>query len=136
MLLVNLFKMNRLRRRDFGLIQVSLTILLTFNVVVLGYFFTKVFGDSPYNSILGGGLRLILSAFNFLLIALSIVASIRRFHDLNQSGWNTVLYLIPIVNIITLGRLGFVKGTKGPNKYGLDPKGNLKQPPLQDEQIS
>lgn len=39
---------------------------------------------------------------------------VRRIHDINQPGW---LVLIPIYNFILL----FIKGTKGGNRYGIDP---------------
>lgn len=46
---------------------------------------------------------------------------IRRLHDLNRSGWWFLIILIPYVNFLLLIAALFIKGTKGPNKYGLDP---------------
>ena len=46
-----------------------------------------------------------------------ICLTIKRWHDLNKSGWYTLLCLriIPAIYII------FAKGTDGPNQYGLKP---------------
>ena len=45
----------------------------------------------------------------------SIAGGIRRMHDNDKSGW---FILIPIYNLI----LAFSEGTKGPNRFGADPK--------------
>ncbi len=45
----------------------------------------------------------------------SIAVAIRRMHDQDRSGW---WILCPIANIIFL----FIEGTKGPNRFGPDPK--------------
>jgi len=45
----------------------------------------------------------------------SIAVAIRRMHDQDKSGW---WILFPIVNIVFL----FLEGTKGPNRFGPDPK--------------
>lgn len=50
-----------------------------------------------------------------------ILVSIRRLHDLNQSGWFLLIALIPYVDIIFSLYLTFAKGTVGTNKYGRDP---------------
>ncbi len=45
----------------------------------------------------------------------SIAVAVRRCHDQDKSGW---FILIPIYNIILM----FLEGTKGPNRFGPDPK--------------
>ena len=51
-----------------------------------------------------------------------LVLFIKRFHDLGRSGWNILLWLVPLVGqiIILLSWIQFlfVKGTDGSNKYG------------------
>jgi uncharacterized membrane protein YhaH (DUF805 family) len=58
----------------------------------------------------------------------SFAVTIRRFHDLNLSGWVylpfLVLGLVPLLNFLVWIALIVVmclKGTSGPNKYGDDP---------------
>ncbi|MFA7315600.1 MAG: DUF805 domain-containing protein [Candidatus Paceibacterota bacterium] len=56
---------------------------------------------------------------------LYVCAIVKRFHDLNKSGSNFWLLLIPIYNIyLTLGLLLFRKGTNGSNMYGENPVEN------------
>lgn len=57
----------------------------------------------------------------FIAPLIWIHASIRRFHDLNQSGRYCFGLLVPFYNIYLLYRLVFVRGTKGENTYGPDP---------------
>ncbi len=47
--------------------------------------------------------------------------AIRRLHDLDKTGWFSLIYFIPIVNIIFEFYLLFCKGTEGTNRYGSDP---------------
>ncbi|MFQ6028072.1 MAG: DUF805 domain-containing protein [Dehalococcoidia bacterium] len=56
----------------------------------------------------------------FLVFALYIiiVAYIRRFHDLDRSGWFTLLALVPIVSLVVLLVLLFFPGTRGANRWG------------------
>ncbi len=45
----------------------------------------------------------------------SLAAIVRRMHDVDKSGW---FCLIPVYNLI----LACSEGTKGPNRFGEDPK--------------
>jgi len=53
-----------------------------------------------------------------LVIPVGISIGIRRWHDLNQSGFLVLLNLIPFVGLITFIIHLFFPGTQGPNKYG------------------
>ena len=43
---------------------------------------------------------------------------IKRWHDMNRSGWYSLLLFVPFVNIIVGLVMLFVPGTDGPNDYG------------------
>jgi uncharacterized membrane protein YhaH (DUF805 family) len=45
-----------------------------------------------------------------------LAVAIRRVHDQDKSGW---FILIPFYNFILM----FIEGTRGPNRFGPDPKG-------------
>lgn len=115
-----------------------------FNVIVLAVFIALIFAFAggataldPTNlegAMIGAGVGLLLLLFIpfYIWIVLTGVASvavtIRRFHDLNLSGWIYVLFLVlgmvPFVNIlssIALLVMMCLRGTNGPNKYGDDP---------------
>jgi len=61
----------------------------------------------------------------------NIAIQVRRFHDLNQTGWLVLAFgiggQIPLVGIfVALGNIVWfmIKGTDGANKYGHDPLNN------------
>ena len=47
--------------------------------------------------------------------------TIRRFHDLDKSGWWMLTFLIPIVGLILMIFWFTQKGTAGENRFGPDP---------------
>ena len=70
--------------------------------------------------------------FIFSAVYISIIFDIKRFHDINLSGW-TLLLVYSLVWMLTVGfgvgfgsvvslLLGVFDGTRGPNRYGEDPK--------------
>ena len=56
-----------------------------------------------------------------VIVYCSIVMMIKRLHDLDMSGWFTLLSMIPIVGLIFYIYLLFAKGTPGPNRFGTPP---------------
>jgi uncharacterized membrane protein YhaH (DUF805 family) len=59
-----------------------------------------------------------------MFFAFSIIFMIRRLHDLNWSGWLSVLTIIPLANLIIAIPCLFFRGTNGANNYGPPPKSN------------
>jgi uncharacterized membrane protein YhaH (DUF805 family) len=52
----------------------------------------------------------------------SLAAAVKRFHDRNNSGWRYLLMFIPIIGVIWMGvEIGFLRGTRGPNRFGGSP---------------
>lgn len=73
-----------------------------------------------------------LLAFSLVNVLPNIMLSIRRFHDLGQTGWLVLAFfaggaLLPpvaaLANIANFIWFAF-KGTEGPNQYGPDPLGS------------
>lgn len=60
-----------------------------------------------------------VAAFVFAIIFL-----IRRLHDLNWSGWLSVLTVVPIANLVIAIACLFIRGSVGPNNYGPPPRPN------------
>jgi uncharacterized membrane protein YhaH (DUF805 family) len=48
------------------------------------------------------------------VIVLSFMLSIQRSHDFNMTGWFSILWLIPVVNLL----FWFIPGSDGPNRFG------------------
>lgn len=61
----------------------------------------------------------------FLLTWTLLAINMKRCHDLNWSGWQILLIPIPIIDFYYFGKVGFARGTVGPNKYGPDPLGPI-----------
>ncbi len=71
----------------------------------------------------GNSLTTILCALLILLCIIPYFSlNIRRFHDINKSGWwFFISTIIPVGLLISFIALLFIKGTPGPNKYGEPP---------------
>ena len=52
----------------------------------------------------------------------NIAVGIRRLHDIDKSGWWTLVGLIPVVGTIWLIVLFVTDGNTGENQFGEDPK--------------
>jgi len=65
----------------------------------------------------GGGLALLLIPY-LIFFYFSIILYIRRLHDLNKSGWLSLLFLVPLINLFFFIYVLFGKGTAGPNRFG------------------
>lgn len=61
---------------------------------------------------------LIFAALYIALLYFMFVFTIRRLHDVNKTGWLSLLFIVPLVNIIFGLYLLFAKGTQGVNNYG------------------
>lgn len=52
----------------------------------------------------------------------SIAVTVRRFHDQDKSGWFYLLSFIPYVGGLIALVFMLIEGTRGPNRFGPDPK--------------
>lgn len=84
------------------------------------------FEDDPgISGIFAGIILIVLGLFLLICIIPSISLAVRRFHDLNQTGWLVLVFyvvgfFIPFGGLIQLIWFCF-PGTVGPNQYGEDP---------------
>lgn len=62
----------------------------------------------------------------FLAVALlipNLAVSVRRLHDQNLSGWLVLMLLVPYLGQLVILMLMLRPGTRGPNRFGPDPRG-------------
>lgn len=52
----------------------------------------------------------------------SLAVMVRRLHDVDRSGWWLLLVFLPILGWFVLFIFTCLDGTRGPNRFGLDPK--------------
>jgi uncharacterized membrane protein YhaH (DUF805 family) len=82
-------------------------------------------GDGSYGaggSMHGGWLS---NIFALAILIPSLAVGVRRLHDLDKSGWWLLLNFIPLVGFIIVLVWNCTEGTRGPNRFGPDPKANL-----------
>lgn len=66
---------------------------------------------------------LVLLVMSFIpLLWASLAVTVKRCHDLNWSGWWGLLSLVPYLGALVVVTLGFLRGTRGPNEYGQEPR--------------
>jgi uncharacterized membrane protein YhaH (DUF805 family) len=56
------------------------------------------------------------------LLVPGIAVAVRRLHDTDRSGWWFLLIFVPILGWIALLVFYCLDGTRGPNRFGPDPK--------------
>ena len=111
----------RLRRRDYWTF-VLMTIVIELAIYFVVYVLTYIFGGEAVTA--ASICSTIVGIIGILLLLPSLGISIRRLHDTNKSGWLLLLAIIPIIGSIILLIIACIEGTRGPNKYGEDPKAN------------
>lgn len=65
---------------------------------------------------------ILLGIFYLAILIPSIAVTVRRLHDQDKSGWMVLLGLIPLVGGLILFIFMLLEGTRGPNRFGPDPK--------------
>lgn len=74
---------------------------------------------------LGGGeeaIPVVILVAYIPMIVVTFIFAIRRFHDIDWSGWWVVATMIPLLNIVFALILLFKGGTAGSNRFGNPPK--------------
>jgi uncharacterized membrane protein YhaH (DUF805 family) len=113
----------RSRRKEYWLFVLFYTVVLIGLMILdsqlgLGGYAESYgdFGDGSMSvgfSLAGGVLSTIWACLHLIP---ALAAGIRRMHDQDKSGW---FILIPFYNLVLL----CIEGTRGPNRFGPDPKG-------------
>jgi uncharacterized membrane protein YhaH (DUF805 family) len=104
-------------------------------------------GAGMMGAMLGGGIIGIVIVLSWLLLLVpSIAVGVRRLHDIDRSGWwlmlgygpwllsiilaiaqsqamADILNLVSMIGFIVLLVFAVLPGTRGPNRFGPDPKG-------------
>jgi uncharacterized membrane protein YhaH (DUF805 family) len=105
--------------------------LFVFMVVVVGLILALVLGgfeNSQYGKPAVPTVTLFLLAmiglFYLAIIIPMLAVTVRRFHDQDYSGWMVLLNFIPYIGGLIVFVFMCMEGTRGPNRFGPDPKGD------------
>jgi len=104
----------RSRRKEYWMFLLGILIV----AIVLGI----VEGILGLSGMVGGVYGPLTVIFFLAILVPSIAVQIRRFHDQDKSGWFVLLSLIPFVGGLIVLVFMCLEGTKGPNRFGPDPK--------------
>ena len=118
----------RIRRKDFWI--ANLVLWFGFSILYMLVLALGIGGMASGDGAgiaMGIGMIAIIGMLSLPVAIASLTLSVRRWHDLNKSGWMVLLSFIPLVNIYAFIMTGFVEGTVGPNQYGEDPKAGERQ---------
>jgi uncharacterized membrane protein YhaH (DUF805 family) len=99
--------------------------------LIIVFFVMVEIGEQSVSENIGGGVATLLVA-GLLFILLNIIPSYavaaRRFHDLDQTAWLVLVFVIAnaFIFISIFAQLIWfaMPGTDGPNQYGPDPSGS------------
>jgi uncharacterized membrane protein YhaH (DUF805 family) len=104
----------RSRRKEYWMYVLGVLIV----AIVLGI----VEGILGLSGMIGGVYGPLTTLFLLAIIIPSIAVQVRRFHDQDKSGWFVLLSLIPFVGGLIVLVFMCLEGTRGPNRFGPDPK--------------
>lgn len=95
---------------------------------VLGVFIAAIVlsiieGIVGLSGMVGGVYGPLTTLFLLGILVPSIAVQVRRFHDQDKSGWFVLLALIPFLGGLAVLVFMCLEGTRGPNRFGPDPKG-------------
>lgn len=95
-----------------------LLMVFVFILGIIAAFLVPTFSSSATGSSIYvfGGLFIIVY---IAMIYFSFVFSIRRLHDRNQTGWLSLVMLVPLINFLFFIYLSCAKGDENTNNYGL-----------------
>ncbi|BEV01111.1 DUF805 domain-containing protein [Novosphingobium olei] len=79
-------------------------------------------GTFVYGSRLVGAGNWVGGLFWLASLIPSLAVSVRRLHDQDRTGWLLLLMFIPFLGWFALLVLMCLEGTRGPNRFGPDPK--------------
>ncbi|HEX8389010.1 MAG TPA: DUF805 domain-containing protein [Sphingomonas sp.] len=106
----------RSRRKEYWMFALLMA-LLSIGLGLLGGVFASVGADGW-----ALGALLPLTLFVVAVLIPSIAVQVRRFHDQDMSGWWILLNFVPYLGGLVVLVFMCIGGTRGPNRFGPDPK--------------
>lgn len=98
--------------------------MLAFGVVLGAAFMAAALVVAVLTAALGPFAMILFGVLYLPVLVFSLGFSVRRLHDLNQSGWWVLLTFIPLLNLGIGLYLIFAPGTEGGNNFGPAPSPN------------
>lgn len=113
----------RLNRKTFLIQSLIVGLVQLANVLIISYVQKTLLATTDTGTALMSlPISLLSLGVSISVMVFMISITIRRWHDLGQSGWWTLLNLIPLVNFGLWIYMICKKGDSGNNKYGAPQK--------------
>lgn len=75
------------------------------------------------DALMGEGEGVLSLLLWLLLLVPGVAVIVRRLHDIDRSGWWSLILVIPLIGPIVILVFMCLDGTSGNNRFGPDPKG-------------
>lgn len=109
----------RSRRKEFWM-------FFLLNFIVMSVLYGLMIAGMDFQTGQPGGLSMLAMGLLFIyglaILVPLIAVYVRRFHDQDKSGWLVLLLLIPAIGSLIVLVFMCLEGTRGPNRFGEDPK--------------
>lgn len=95
---------------------ISLVFLLVLTAVIVIAGLISQSSPEPH----GNGLvtPIVVGMLFLVFVYFTVVITIRRLHDLNRSGWFSVLMFVPVINLFFMLYVMLIRGMLGANRFG------------------
>jgi len=107
----------RIGRLDFWLYSLIPIGIMTLGILIL----IPIYGINRYYTPPSFLTLLVFFVIWGVAIWISLAVQAKRWHDIDRSAWWILLNFIPYAYLVLFVILGFLRGTVGPNRFGLDP---------------
>lgn len=113
----------RSRRREFWMFALfQFLVAMAISTVFGSPYYGAGAGTLNATVLVGGTGAMVQNVFSLISFIPNLAVSVRRLHDQDKSGWLLLLLLVPLFGWFALFVLFCLDGTRGPNRFGPDPK--------------
>jgi uncharacterized membrane protein YhaH (DUF805 family) len=114
----------RSRRKEYWMFVLFQILLLVPLMLVAALFTAPVTAPAPDSADPMSSIGVLILVLVYLAVFFipGLAVQVRRFHDQDKSGWFILLGFIPYLGGLILLVFMCIEGTRGPNRFGPDPK--------------
>ncbi len=113
----------RSRRKEYWLFFLfQILVSLAISIVLGTPSYERAGAFVGFSTAFTGPGAIVQNLFGLVSFIPGLAVAVRRLHDQDKSGWLLLLVLIPILGWFALLVLMCLDGTRGPNRFGADPK--------------
>lgn len=113
----------RSRRKEYWMFALfNFLVCLAFMFLIMAVGGTMEYGEQPEMGPLASVAIIAMFVWAIATIIPSLAVTFRRLHDTDHSAWWILIGFVPIIGGLVLLYFYLIEGTRGPNRFGPDPK--------------